>query len=415
MRCSVGFLGLGLASFASPLVAQVEDAAMEFSATMNPIGNWSYGRAPAPGGSMTLLTSIGQPFGPSLDTWYYNGPGFTQPSVSHNGTAMTLNIPQGLIVQPGQLLFHPAPDGQHAVVRWTAPAAGTYSFAFEFELLDLQGGNVDVHVVLNGAEIFADGLMGVGDLGSYQTTRVMSAGDIMECTVGFGSDGVFNDDSTALVFRVMPPGGATISISPDHGPTTGSSGVVLTGSGFSGATEVRFGPNTVSYTVDSDTQITADLASTTTTGWVDVTVTTPMGSTTQTDGFDYFRPPGSTFGACSTPRLTWSGYPTLGQHYTVTTQDLGTNNQMLLVDWAMVVTGGRGNSGVGSAPTIGHQTRPCLFYANPDFQIALGNTPSHTFSIPNDAVLLGLKLVTQAVVYSTTTVTTNILAASIGE
>ena len=207
-----------------------------------------------------------------------------------------------------------------------------------------------------------------------------------------------------------------LSVFPDHGLKTGSGGVMISGLHFTGATDVSFGDTGVSFVVDNDSQIMANLGPATSAGWVDVRVTTPQGSCTLTDGFDYFIPPQSTFGACSTPRLTWSGYPTLGQNYTVTTQNLGMNNQILLVDWTCCVISGRGNSAAGGPPSIGHWTQvACLFYPNPDFQIVLGNTPSYTIAIPGDPAIIGLKLVTQAVVYSTPTVTTDILAAQIGE
>jgi hypothetical protein len=48
------------------------------------------------------------------------------------------------------------------------------------------------------------------------------------------------------------------SIVPNSGPSTGGTTVVITGRNFTGATAVRFGANpAASFTVDSDTQITA--------------------------------------------------------------------------------------------------------------------------------------------------------------
>jgi hypothetical protein len=60
------------------------------------------------------------------------------------------------------------------------------------------------------------------------------------------------------------------------GPATQGTQVVLTGSGFIGATAVNFGPNsTAEFTIDSDTQIT--VVSPGGTGTVSITVTTPGG------------------------------------------------------------------------------------------------------------------------------------------
>ncbi|WP_245714205.1 beta strand repeat-containing protein, partial [Nocardia vaccinii] len=67
------------------------------------------------------------------------------------------------------------------------------------------------------------------------------------------------------------------TVSPNQGPETGGNTVTLTGTGFTGTTAVHFGPNTaVSFTVVSDTEITAVVPAGT--GAVDITVTTPGGS-----------------------------------------------------------------------------------------------------------------------------------------
>lgn len=69
---------------------------------------------------------------------------------------------------------------------------------------------------------------------------------------------------------------AVTGISPSTGDPAGGQPVVITGSGFTGATDVAFGSaSAAAMTVDSDTQITATSAAGTST--VDVTVTTPAG------------------------------------------------------------------------------------------------------------------------------------------
>jgi hypothetical protein len=77
-------------------------------------------------------------------------------------------------------------------------------------------------------------------------------------------------------------------ISPTSGAAAGGDQVTVTGSGFTGATDVGFGAtNAAAMTVDSDTQITA--TSPAGTGMVDITVTTPAGTSaiTPADQFAY--------------------------------------------------------------------------------------------------------------------------------
>jgi hypothetical protein len=67
------------------------------------------------------------------------------------------------------------------------------------------------------------------------------------------------------------------AISPKSGVVGGGTPVTVTGSGFTGATSVQFGPNLANrVTVVSDTQITA--TSPPGAGTVDVTVATPAGT-----------------------------------------------------------------------------------------------------------------------------------------
>lgn len=79
------------------------------------------------------------------------------------------------------------------------------------------------------------------------------------------------------------------SISPTNGPTAGGTTVTITGTGFTGATAVMFGSvAATSFTVVSDTQITA-VSPAEANGVVQISVTTPLGTTADTaaDNFTY--------------------------------------------------------------------------------------------------------------------------------
>ena len=75
------------------------------------------------------------------------------------------------------------------------------------------------------------------------------------------------------------------SKSPPNGPTTGGTSVTIAGSGFTGATSVQFFDTEVSFTVNSDSSITA-ISPPHAAGLVSVRVTTPFG--THLDPADQF-------------------------------------------------------------------------------------------------------------------------------
>ncbi len=73
---------------------------------------------------------------------------------------------------------------------------------------------------------------------------------------------------------------------PSSGPKTGGTSVVISGSGFTGATAVDFGSNPATgFLVDSDSQITATAPAGVSV--VDVAVTTPFGTSTDTAADNY--------------------------------------------------------------------------------------------------------------------------------
>ncbi|MES4901618.1 MULTISPECIES: IPT/TIG domain-containing protein [unclassified Streptomyces] len=73
------------------------------------------------------------------------------------------------------------------------------------------------------------------------------------------------------------------TLNPTQGPAAGGNPVVITGTNFTGATSVKFGTKSATFTVNSATQITATAPSGN--GVVGVTVTTPGGTTSPVNYF----------------------------------------------------------------------------------------------------------------------------------
>jgi PKD repeat protein len=107
--------------------------------------------------------------------------------------------------------------------------------------------------------------------------------DVTVTTPGGTSAHVAGDRFT----YIAPPRPTVSSLSPATGHITGGTLVTVTGTGFTGATVVKFGTTAgTSLTVNSDTQITV-LSPPLAAGVVDVTVTTP-GGTSPVKSIDQF-------------------------------------------------------------------------------------------------------------------------------
>jgi IPT/TIG domain-containing protein/PASTA domain-containing protein/List-Bact-rpt repeat protein len=103
----------------------------------------------------------------------------------------------------------------------------------------------------------------------------------------------------ALAFLLVPAAQALAAeapnvtgLSPNNGPAAGGNSVTIEGTEFTGATEVKFGNNSASFSVLNSTEITATAPAGEPGQFTSVIITTPEGSSTGTSGpnfpFTYF-------------------------------------------------------------------------------------------------------------------------------
>ncbi len=191
----------------------------DFSLSGNPNGQWTYGYSPSLGDPLTLFpyttTSMwGRPF---MSAWYSGIAWDDSPQISKNMSP----DPEGfgsVSFLSGQINFHPGPNDEKAIARWTAPAAGTYWFEVTFEGRDWGiGTTTDVHVLVNGVSIFDDSVWGYLETAHYAGDMYFEAGDTLDFAVGNGGNS-FTGDSTAC--------DAAVADDPALGQETGSWGDV---------------------------------------------------------------------------------------------------------------------------------------------------------------------------------------------
>lgn len=214
IRCITLFVFAVLLAFASDVRGQSFDAASLFDPNRNPaaIGGWSYGFSSSLGGAFSLYSThfVG---GGSLEFW--TGGNIAEPLVVHNPNGSTAYHLWGTSVLPAnQLALHPGRNGEYSILRWTAPAAGTYSFSTLFTGLDDSGGTTtDVHVLKNAVSLFNDNINGYLDSSQFSGLLSLANGDIIDFAVGFGTNNNYLFDTTGLSVGIsaVPESGHLVS------------------------------------------------------------------------------------------------------------------------------------------------------------------------------------------------------------
>lgn len=171
--------------------AATYSAGPDFSIASNPNGVWSYGYESTLGGPLNLYdvsgTSGGNEFWASSAV---NSLG--APDVAYNPT----NTQNGL-VPAHTAAFHPGPNGEFSIYRFTAPTTGLYNLASTFGALD--SGGTDGHVLLDNVQISPTFFLTPSTpSASFNTALALTVGDIVDFAVGVGPDGSFFFDSTSL-------------------------------------------------------------------------------------------------------------------------------------------------------------------------------------------------------------------------
>jgi hypothetical protein len=170
----------------------IYDAAADFSTNSNPNGVWSYGYSTTLGSAMTLYSDNADAIA-GMGQWRSNiwaG----APAVWKNFTTNTITYNTD-IYGPGQLGFHPGPNGEYSIVRFTAPTANQYQIAGAFYGEDTAGTTTDVHILENNVSIFNGYVNGFGPSSgpTFNVNLALNAGDHLDFTVGVGGNGLLND------------------------------------------------------------------------------------------------------------------------------------------------------------------------------------------------------------------------------
>jgi hypothetical protein len=152
-----------------------------------------------------------------MRSWSSKELGGPDPGVSYNPTSQTQRF-ANVRWEPGRLAFHPGPNGEYSVVRWTAPASGEYAVNVNFLAIDADT-TTKVYVLHNGESVFrgAIRLDGAGERATYDAKRTMAKDDKLDFVVGWGN-GAYVCDSTGLEVRLTDQSGKTFDPAKEFAP-----------------------------------------------------------------------------------------------------------------------------------------------------------------------------------------------------
>jgi len=188
------------------------DATQDFG-DFNPNGAWSYGYGVT--GSSFTPYSLWDPAcigSAGVGCWHANNVGQEIPLVGFNATGHYV-ISNTAIFPPDSLFVHPY-AGEDTIVRWTAPADGTYSIAAFFDILDTHPTGIIGLVYENSTPLFRGELLGppaqfpdkVGGREDFSFPALnLHAGDVISFAVNDDND--YNYDTTGF--------NATITLVPE--------------------------------------------------------------------------------------------------------------------------------------------------------------------------------------------------------
>lgn len=206
--CLAALVTVAMPPALSP-ASQIFDASADFDTASNPSqingGTYSYGYTPTLGGAFSLLTGT-----------YTNGPiaGYNHTSLPDGAPSVTKNTANAVHVlaggassityQPHQLVLHPGSGTEYAVLRFTSPQAGTYTYAADFNGADGVATTTDVHVLINSLGVDAAGINfgGGTNTATFSSPSIaLAAGDTIDFAVG-KANSTFFFDSTGLFATV---------------------------------------------------------------------------------------------------------------------------------------------------------------------------------------------------------------------
>jgi hypothetical protein len=187
----------------------------DFSSLSDPNNAWVLGTEATLGGPITLFSAADlNCVSPGYEVWWSGSGCIIGPFVGQNNTGGVFaysGTGGELFQQTTELNVHPG-FTMFTVVEWTAPVADNYTIDGFFSGLDIKPTTTDVHVLINGVDVFDANIAEFGLKHSFSFSPDLLAGATVDFIVGNGFGGDAQNDSTGL--------SVTITGNPEPGPAT---------------------------------------------------------------------------------------------------------------------------------------------------------------------------------------------------
>jgi len=171
-------------------------------------GAWLKGWTPPLGGAFTQYPFFDTVFQPGIEAW--------RRSTTQLNPAVGRNVTSGPYEfefhrwETGRTTFHPGDNNERSVVRFRAPTSGTYRVRATFHGADyffaggVTGTSTDVHILVNGVEVYSENISGYGraTARSHNASHTLVIGDTVDAVVSVGPNGHYFFDTTGVSFTV---------------------------------------------------------------------------------------------------------------------------------------------------------------------------------------------------------------------
>jgi hypothetical protein len=144
-----------------------------------------------------------------------HGPGY-YPYVAYNGSKKSEMEPtHGWAARAGEVAMEASNSGQYSLIRFVAPASGTYRIVGRFEGIHFRLSSTDVHVLHNSTRLLDTIIEGYGGdsafhpiegahpAASYEGSVRLAGHDTITFAVGYGQNKTNYNDTTGLFAQLI--------------------------------------------------------------------------------------------------------------------------------------------------------------------------------------------------------------------